>query len=77
MIPLDDVSIDPTKKLINEPIAILDRKKKKLREKQIDLVLVKWKHNRGESMTWETESVMKDRYLHLFAADLILGTESS
>jgi len=77
VIPLDDVSIDPKKKMVDEPVAILDRKKKKLRKKQIELVLVKWKHNRGESLTWETESVMKDRYPHLFDAEPILGTESS
>ena len=51
VIPLEDVSIDPKKRIIDEPIEILGRKQKKLRNKVIDLVLVKWKHTRGESMT--------------------------
>ena len=66
IIPLSELRVDSKKKLVEEPIGILDRKKKKLRKKLIELVLVKWRHNRGESMTWETEAEMRDRYPHLF-----------
>lgn len=77
IIPLSDLRVDPKKRLVEEPVEILDRKKKQLRKKQIELVLVKWKHSRGESMTWETESDMKERYPHLFDVDPIPRTESS
>jgi hypothetical protein len=77
VIPLEDVSIDPKKRIIDEPIEILGRKQKKLRNKVIELVLVKWKHTRGESLTWETEAVMKDQYPQLFEAGKIPRTESS
>nr|XP_043619611.1 uncharacterized protein LOC122591404 [Erigeron canadensis] len=73
VIPIEDVRIDPRKRMIEEPIAILGRKQKKLRRKMIDLVLIKWKHNHGESLTWETESVMKEKYPELFLSDEILG----
>jgi hypothetical protein len=66
VIPIEDVSIDPKKKMVDEPVEILGRKQKKLRKRFIDLVLIKWRHNKGESLTWETESVMRDRYPHLF-----------
>lgn len=69
IIPLSDLHVDPKKRLVEEPLEIIDRKQKTLRKKQIDLVLVKWKHNRGESMTWETEKDMKDRYPHLFSSE--------
>lgn len=77
VIPLEDVSIDPKKRIIDEPVEILGRKQRKLRNKVIDLVLIKWRHTRGESMTWETESVMKEQYPHLFDAEMIPRTESS
>jgi hypothetical protein len=77
VIPLEDVSIDPKKRIIDEPVEILGRKQKKLRNKVIDLVLIKWRHTSGESMTWETESVMKEQYPHLFDAEKIPRTESS
>jgi len=77
VIPLEDVSIDPKKKIVDEPVEILDRKERKTRGKVIKLVLVKWKHTRGESLTWETESVMKENYPRLFVAEKIPRTESS
>jgi hypothetical protein len=69
VIPIEDISVDPKKKMVDEPVEIIGRKQKKLRNKLIDLVLIKWKHNNGESLTWETESVMRDRYPHLFVAE--------
>ena len=69
VIPIEDISVDPAKRMVDEPVEILGRKQKKLRNKSIDLVLIKWKHNKGESLTWETESVMRDRYPFLFTAE--------
>jgi hypothetical protein len=77
VITIQDVSIDPMKIMVDEPVVILGRKQKKLRRKVIDLVLIKWKHIHGESLTWETEAVMKDKYPELFLNDEIPGTESS
>nr|XP_043615810.1 uncharacterized protein LOC122587710 [Erigeron canadensis] len=76
VIPIEDVSIDLRKRMIEELIAILGRKQKKLPRKMIDLILIKWKHNHGESVTWETKSVMKEKYPELFIFDQIPGTES-
>lgn len=69
VIPLDDLRVDPKKRIIEGPVEILGHKKKRLRNKQIDLVLIKWRSNRGESLTWETEAEMRDRYPHLFDDD--------
>ena len=77
VITIQDVSIDPMKRMVDEPVVILGRKQKKLRRKMIDLVLIKWKHIHGESLTWETEAVMKEKYPELFLSDEIPRTESS
>ena len=42
---LKELKIDEKKRLIEEPDAILECKTKKLRNKDIDLVLVGWKHS--------------------------------
>ena len=66
ILPLHELKVDSAKRLVEEPIEILDTKTKKLRKKIIKLVLVKWKSNLGPNMTWETEDEMKTRYPHLF-----------
>ncbi|XP_071740303.1 uncharacterized protein [Rutidosis leptorrhynchoides] len=77
ILPLQDLKVDMNKKLVEEPIKILDRKVTKLRKKQISMVLVEWKHGVGANLTWETEELIKSRYPHLFDHDQISRTESS
>ena len=38
-----------------DPVQIIDRKVKRLRNKEITLVKVQWKNHRVEEATWETE----------------------
>ena len=49
-----------------QPIQILDRKVKKLRNKEIALVKVLWKNHRVEEATWEPEEEMRVKYPALF-----------
>ncbi|KAL4592366.1 hypothetical protein LXL04_005358 [Taraxacum kok-saghyz] len=60
-IPLKELKVDEKKRLIEEPEAILECKTKKLRNKEIDLVLVRWKHSLGPNLTWETKDEMMKR----------------
>ncbi|XP_071727031.1 uncharacterized protein [Rutidosis leptorrhynchoides] len=69
ILPLQDLKVDMNKKLVEEPVRIVDRKITKLRYKQIPIVLVEWKHNLGSNLTWETEELMRTRYPHLFEPD--------
>ena len=55
-IPLKELKIDVEKRLVKEPEAILKCKIKKLGNKEIDLVLVRWKHSLGPKLIWETTS---------------------
>ncbi|XP_071728503.1 uncharacterized protein [Rutidosis leptorrhynchoides] len=77
ILPLQDLKVEMNKKLVKQPVRIVDRKVTKLRKKQIPMVLVEWKHSLGSNLTWETEELMKARYPQLFDLDQIPRTESS
>ena len=49
-----------------QPVQILDRKVKDLRNKSISLVKVLWRNCTVEEATWETEDSMRARYPDLF-----------
>ena len=48
------------------PIAILDRQVKKMRNKEIASVKVRWRNRQRKEITWEAEEEMKSKYPHLF-----------
>ncbi|KAA3473973.1 ty3-gypsy retrotransposon protein [Gossypium australe] len=58
-----------------EPIRILARETKDLRNKRISLVKVLWRKHEVEEATWEPEYVMKEQYPHLFTGK-IFGDEN-
>jgi transposase InsO family protein len=66
-IPLKEVQVDPKLNFVEEPVAVVDRKVRKLRNKEIGLVKVQWKFHAGHECTWETEAEMKAKYPHLFS----------
>ena len=43
MLPMAKLRVDEAKRLIEEPVAILDREIKQLRKKRIKLIKVQWK----------------------------------
>ncbi|KAK4383179.1 hypothetical protein Sango_2802100 [Sesamum angolense] len=51
---------------VEEPIEILDRTIKKLRNKEISMVKVKWSHHSPRETTWEVEENMREKYPYLF-----------
>ena len=50
-----------------EPIEILDRQIKKLRNKEIPIVKVKWSRHSPKEATWEVEKDMRVQYPYLFS----------
>ena len=66
VIPLDDIRVDEKLTYVEEPEAITDRKVKKLRTKEINLVKVQWKFHKGQDSTWESEDEMRAKYPSLF-----------
>ncbi|KAK9078373.1 hypothetical protein SSX86_002430 [Deinandra increscens subsp. villosa] len=65
-VPLDDLVIDDKLNYVERPIAILDRKFKRLRNKEVNQVKVQWEHRKGSDLTWESEEEMQRYYPHLF-----------
>ncbi|GKA89814.1 putative reverse transcriptase domain-containing protein [Tanacetum coccineum] len=65
-IPLDDIQIDDKLNFIEEPIEIMDREVKRLKQSHIPIVKVRWNSRRGPEFTWEREDQMKKKYPHLF-----------
>ncbi|GKV48743.1 hypothetical protein SLEP1_g55542 [Rubroshorea leprosula] len=49
-----------------QPIQILDRKEKVLRNKTVSLVKVLWRHHSENKATWELENQMRGQYPNLF-----------
>ncbi|KAL0453903.1 UNVERIFIED_CONTAM: Transposon Ty3-G Gag-Pol polyprotein, partial [Sesamum latifolium] len=50
---------------VEEPTEILDRSIKKLRNKEIPMVKVKWSHHSPREATWEVEENMREKYPYL------------
>ncbi|XP_043809118.1 uncharacterized protein LOC122722473, partial [Manihot esculenta] len=70
-----DVQADLTYE--EEPVKILAREMKELRNKKIPLVKVLWRNHKAEEATWESEEVMKQQYPQLFKASKISRTKFS
>jgi hypothetical protein len=65
-VPIDDIQVDERLNYVERPIAILERKTKSLRNKEIGLVKVQWQHRKGSEWTWEPEEEMRSNYPELF-----------
>ncbi|GJU71720.1 putative reverse transcriptase domain-containing protein [Tanacetum coccineum] len=66
-IPLDEIHIDEKLHFIEEPVEIMDRKVKRLKQSRIPIVKVHWNSRRGPEHTWERKDQMQKKYPHLFA----------
>ncbi|GJW01689.1 putative reverse transcriptase domain-containing protein [Tanacetum coccineum] len=65
-IPLDEIQIDDKLNFIEEPVEIMDREFKQLKQSHILIVKVHWNSRRGPEFTWEREDQIKKKYPHLF-----------
>ncbi|GKF47582.1 hypothetical protein Tco_0137384, partial [Tanacetum coccineum] len=65
-IPLDEIQIDDKLHFIEEPVEIMDREVKRLKQSRIPIVKVQWNSRQGLKFIWEREDQMKKKYPHLF-----------
>ncbi|GJT77573.1 putative reverse transcriptase domain-containing protein [Tanacetum coccineum] len=65
-IPLDEIQIDDKLNFIEEPVEIMDREVKRLKQSRIPIVKVRWNSRRGPEFSWEREDQMKKKYPYLF-----------
>ncbi|GJV78513.1 putative reverse transcriptase domain-containing protein [Tanacetum coccineum] len=66
IIPLDEIQLDDKLHFIEEPVEIMDREVKRLKQSRIPIVKVRWNSRRGPEYTWEREDQMKSKYPYLF-----------
>ncbi|GKC34365.1 hypothetical protein Tco_1046749 [Tanacetum coccineum] len=66
VIPLDEIQIDDKLHFVEEPVEIVDRQVKRLKQNNIPIVKVRWNSRRGLEFTWECKNQFRSKYLHLF-----------
>ncbi|GJS88022.1 putative reverse transcriptase domain-containing protein [Tanacetum coccineum] len=62
------IQFDDKLHMIKEPVEIIDREVKRLKQSRIPIVKVRWNSQRGPEFTWEREDQIKNRYPHLFTS---------
>ncbi|GKE11592.1 hypothetical protein Tco_1415143 [Tanacetum coccineum] len=65
-IPLDEIHIDDKLYFVEEPVEIIDREVKQLKQSRIPIIKVRWNSRRGPEFTWERKDQFRKKYLHLF-----------
>ncbi|GKE33340.1 putative reverse transcriptase domain-containing protein [Tanacetum coccineum] len=71
VIALDEIQIDTKLHFIKEPVEIIDRKVKHLKQSHIPIAKVRWNSRRGPEFTWEREDQFQKKYPHLFSKSLL------
>ena len=66
VIPLEEIQVNPNLNFVEEPVEIMDREVKTLKQSRIPIVKVRWNARRGPEFTWEREDQMKLKYPQLF-----------
>nr|GEZ89241.1 putative reverse transcriptase domain-containing protein [Tanacetum cinerariifolium] len=65
-ISLDELHIDDKLCFVEEPMEIIDREIKWLRQIHILIIKVRWNSKRGPEFTWDREDQFNQKYPHLF-----------
>ena len=63
-----DIEINDNVSYNKQPVRILDQGVKKLRNKEIPLVKIQWKHHDEGEASWELESEMRQKFPELFSS---------
>nr|GEV17117.1 putative reverse transcriptase domain-containing protein [Tanacetum cinerariifolium] len=63
---LDGLYIDDKLHFVEEPVEIMDREVKRLKQSRILIFKVQWNSKRCLEFTWEPEDQFRKKYLHLF-----------
>ncbi|GJT28514.1 hypothetical protein Tco_0908789 [Tanacetum coccineum] len=69
VITLEEIQLDDKLHFIEEPVEIMDREVKQLKQSRIPIVKVQWNSRRDPEYTWEREDFFKRNYPHLFSSN--------
>ncbi|GKD28844.1 hypothetical protein Tco_1239622, partial [Tanacetum coccineum] len=67
VIPMKELRLDDKHNFMEEPVKIMDREVKQLRQSRIPIIKVRWNSKRGLEFTWEREDQIRAKYPHLFS----------
>ncbi|GJW09380.1 hypothetical protein Tco_1575207 [Tanacetum coccineum] len=67
VIPMKELRLDDKLNFVEEPVEIMDREVKQLKQSRIPIVKVRWNSKRGPEFTWEHEDQIRSKYPHLFS----------
>ncbi|GKA36160.1 putative reverse transcriptase domain-containing protein [Tanacetum coccineum] len=67
VIPMKELRLDDKLNFVEEPVEIMDREVKQLRQSRIPVIKVRWNSKRGLEFTWEREDQICAKYPHLFS----------
>ncbi|GJS49493.1 putative reverse transcriptase domain-containing protein [Tanacetum coccineum] len=67
VIPMKELQLDDKLNFVEEPVEIMDREVKQLKQSRIPIVKVRWNSKRGPKFTWEREDEIRAKYPHLFS----------
>ncbi|GKC07771.1 reverse transcriptase domain-containing protein, partial [Tanacetum coccineum] len=73
-VPLDEIHIDDKLRFVEEPVEIMDREVKRLKQSRIPIIKVRWNSRRGPEFTWEREDQFRKKYPHLFTKPVPLSS---
>nr|GEY13968.1 putative reverse transcriptase domain-containing protein [Tanacetum cinerariifolium] len=77
VVPLDGLHFDEKLQFVEEPVEIVDREVKRLKQSRIPLVKIRWNFKRGPEFTWEREDQFQKKYPHLLARTASTSTITS
>ncbi|GKE69450.1 hypothetical protein Tco_1527522 [Tanacetum coccineum] len=63
------IQLDDKLHMIEEPVEIVDREVKRLKQSRIPIIKVRWNSQRGPEFTWEREDQIKNKYPYLFTSN--------
>ncbi|GJX16399.1 putative reverse transcriptase domain-containing protein [Tanacetum coccineum] len=68
IVSIDEIQLDDKLHMIKEPVEVVDRYVKRLKQSWIPIVKVRWNSQRGPEFTWEREDQIRKKYPHLFTS---------
>nr|GEU60851.1 putative reverse transcriptase domain-containing protein [Tanacetum cinerariifolium] len=68
VVPMYEIQLNDKLHMIEEPVEVVDREIKLLKQSRIPIVKVRWNSQRGPEFTWEREDQIKKKYPHLFTS---------
>ncbi|GKC99572.1 putative reverse transcriptase domain-containing protein [Tanacetum coccineum] len=67
IIPIKELRFNNKLNFVEEPVEIMDREVKQLKQSRIPIVKVRWNYKRGPEFTWECKDQIHAKYPHLFS----------